>query len=184
MWPWANAALLTLMYLCALGFDGTEWSLPSPRHLEALGLCQMFDDTSGANFLLFISLCPVSGPCPSREHPCHFHSKSIRASSTANHYCWWTHRTQMQKKVGWAEQHRTLGCSRQMCRRTRWWQFSGHSSFMVCPKLPKWNAESLTACQEMTNCTFSSLSVPVLMPRLSPVCDTLFCTVQIQTSLI
>lgn len=129
-------------------------------------------------------LVPRLGPSPSRERPCHFHSKSIRAPSTANHYRWWTHRTQTLEKVGWAEQHRTPGSSRQMYRRTRWWQFRGHSSFMVCPKLPKWNAESLPACQEMTNCTFCSLSVPVLMPRLSPVGDTLFCTVKIQTSLI
>lgn len=175
-WPWCVCVLWALRELSRV--------YPLPRHLEAPGHCQMFDDTSGANFPLIYFLVPRLGPSSSRERPCHFHSESIRVSSTANHHRWCTHRTQMLEKVGWAEQHRTLRSSQQMYRRTRWRQFRGHSSFVVCPKLPKWNAESLTACQEMTNCTFSSLSVPLLMPRLSPVCDTLFCTVKIQTSLI
>lgn len=62
--------------------------------------------------------------------------------------------------------------------RTRWRQFSGHSSFLVCPKLPEWNIKGFTTCQEMTNCTFNSLSVPVLMQGLCPACDDLFCNIK------
>lgn len=71
-------------------------SLPSPRHLEAPGHCQMFDDTSGANILLFIS-CAPSRPKPlprnagvtSTPNPLERRAQPIiTADEHIGHKCW------------------------------------------------------------------------------------------------